>query len=110
MMIAVIAAIAAIVGAVLSRRSASESNAVSEFKETIAGMKALQERQDERIGALELELTTVKTAWAEEQRGHRTTRGLFRVATRHIRDLMAWLDGERFAEPPSVPEQLSDWV
>lgn len=122
----------------------AKATAVAEFKETIAAMKtvqdamqALQNKQDSQIAkqsaridvleqdlsttnqdlsATNQELTTVKVALVDEQRAHANARGLFRVATRHIKDFhawyAAWAEGDRAGddEPPAVPEPLTEWL
>lgn len=116
---AVCALLATLVSAWVSSRSAHEANEIAEYKAviegmqaTIAGMKVLQDAQGGRISALEAELTTVKAALVTEQQGHRETREQFSVATRYIRELLAWIKGglSTGQHHPPPPESLADWL
>lgn len=118
---------AAVITAFLSRRSASEANKIASeankiaaFETSLDGLSKVVDglskvvdaqgkvvvTQDGRIESLERELGTVKTALVEEQQRHGVTRELFRLALKHIRYMRAWLDTDRSAEPPWVPEEL----
>lgn len=114
---AICALLASLVTAWVGSRSAHEANEIAEYKasiegmrETIAGMKVLQDAQGGRITALEAELTTVKAALVTEQQGHRETRGQFSVATRYIRELLAWVKGGLSTAHPVPPDSLADWL
>ena len=104
---AVIAAAAVLIAGILSRRSSREANEIDRFEASLAGL-------EKRIDSLERELTAVKAAYVGDQRDHAQARGLFRVSTRYIRELRAWLDdyleGNHEDEPPPVPDVLVEWI
>lgn len=101
------AVIAAVVTAVLGRRNVRDTNRVDEFEAALAGLKEVIAAQGKRLEAVETELGTVKSALVAEQAQHNETRELLRIAMRHIRDMLSWLGGDRKADPPPVPDQLT---
>lgn len=108
------AAITSVVGAVYARRSARDATRVNEFEAStarleaaVAGLEKLAAGQDKRISALERELDSVKTSLVAEQQQHAETRELLRIAMRHIRDMLAWVGGDRSSPPPRVPDELT---
>lgn len=103
---AVSALAAAVVSALIARRSAGDANRIDAFEASLAGMEKVAAAQDKRIGALERELETVKGALLVEQQQHSATRELLRIAMRHIRDMLSWLGGDRNVAPPTVPDEL----
>jgi septal ring factor EnvC (AmiA/AmiB activator) len=104
---AVAAVAAAVVTAMIGRKNVRDTNRVSEFEAALAGLEAVIAAQGKRIGDVEAELQTVKTALVTEQQQHSETRELLRVAMRHIRDMLSWLGGDRTAAPPPVPDELT---
>lgn len=111
MIIAAVSAAAAVTAAVITaaigRRSASDANKVDIFEASLAGLQSVLEAQDKRIGDLENELGSVKLSLVSEQREHSATRELLRIALKHIRDMIGWLGGDRTADPPAVPDELT---
>ncbi len=98
---------AAVITAILGRRSSSEANTIDRFEASLAGLKTIVDAQGRRIDDLEQELTTVKSSLVDEQKQHAATRELLRIALRHIRDMLSWLGGDRAADPPIVPDELT---
>lgn len=104
---AVSAVIAAVVTGWAARRGAADANRVDAFEASVTGLEKLVAAQDVRITALERELSTVKAALLVEQQQHSGTRELLRIAMRHIRDMLAWVGGDRSSPPPRVPDELT---
>lgn len=104
---AVAALAAAVITAVLGRRSASEANKIDMFEANLNGMEKIVEAQGLRIESLEREVDTVKRALVTEQEQHAATRELLRIAMKHIRDMLSWLGGDRRGAPPEVPDELT---
>jgi hypothetical protein len=114
-LIAGVAAAASVSGAVFTaamaswstRKTAGDANRIEGVEVAVGGMEKLVAAQDKRIGSLEREVEIVKGALLDEQQQHAATRELLRIAMRHIRDMLSWLGGDRTAEPPNVPDELT---
>lgn len=98
---------AAVITAIVGRRSATDALKVDVFEASLRGLQSVMEAQDKRIGDLERQLGAVQSALLTEQQEHASTHELLQLALRHIRDMLRWLGGDHTAEPPAVPEELS---
>lgn len=60
-----------------------------------------------RVTDLETSLTRVEQSLKDEQLNHERTRNLFRLALRHIRDVVTWGASERDKPLPVPPAELT---
>lgn len=94
--------VAALVGGWVGRRNTKDTVEVDRFEAFTEAYKALAER----VKTVEEKLDLVEKSLESERTEHQRTRGLLRVALKHIRDVVEWSAGDRHTTIPIPPPEL----